>query len=289
MVIALRDLHSDYAGFEQLATIANALETVVFETITIDLSGVQWIDANMCSPLGALLWRAGRNLNAIALANVPGPVETILARNGFLANYGAAHLPDNYETTIPYRRFEPRDYRDFCTYVRSYLVGKGLPVMTSALLSKLQESVFEIFGNAATHAETLLGIYSCGQFYRSKHRLRFTLTDLGIGFRRNIESRLGLVLSGEQAIDWAMNLGNTSRVGPVPGGLGLKLLREFITKNGGRLQIASDTGYWELTEGRSERSQFPCAFPGSVVNIEFNTADTSSYYLSTEIRPEDIF
>jgi len=35
----------------------------------------------------------------------------------------------------------------------------------------------------------------------------------------------------------------------IPGGLGLKLLGEFINLNGGRLQIISDAGYWSLEKG----------------------------------------
>ena len=44
------------------------------------------------------------------------------------------------------------------------------------------------------------------------------------------------------AIEWAMKGRNTTRSGDVPGGLGLKILKEFIQLNGGRLSIVDHIG-----------------------------------------------
>ena len=132
------DLKSDYAGFRQLALLAGDLEGVAFEEVELDLSLVGWLDANMCSPLGALLYRASRNLNSVAVRGTSPGVEEILSKNGFLASYGRMRLPDEHQTTISYERFEPKDDRHFCDYVRSYLARKELPEMSPALTSKLQ-------------------------------------------------------------------------------------------------------------------------------------------------------
>jgi hypothetical protein len=110
-----------------------------------------------------------------------------------------------------------------------------------------------------------------------------------LGIRRNILEQRGINLTAEQAINWAMEGKNTTKAGPIPGGLGLKLLREFIIKNEGRIQIVSDNGYWELSEGKVKTMAFSEPFPGTVVNIEINTADTKSYRLVSEISPDDIF
>jgi hypothetical protein len=117
----------------------------------------------------------------------------------------------------------------------------------------------------------------------------FSVADLGIGIQQNLHERLGLDLPAEQAINWAMEGKNTTKFGPIPGGLGLKLLREFIELNRGRIQVVSDKGYWELCRGKVLTKVFPEPFPGTVVNIEINTADTKSYCLSSEITPDDIF
>jgi len=121
------------------------------------------------------------------------------------------------------------------------------------------------------------------------NRLDFSVTDLGIGIRQNVNEYTGQTLTAEQAINWAMEGNNTTKVGQIPGGLGLKLLREFIIMNQGRIQIVSDKGYWELSGGKASTRSFLNPFPGTTVNIEINTADTNSYCLSSEIRPEDVF
>lgn len=135
-----------------------------------------------------------------------------------------------------------------------------------------------------------MGIFSCGQFFPDRNRLDFSVADLGIGIRQNVKEHTGQdLITAEQAINWAMEGRNTTRAGRIPGGLGLKLLREFITMNKGKIQIVSDKGYWELSGGETSTRTFTEPFPGTIVNIEINTSDTSSYCLSSEIQPEDIF
>ncbi len=161
--------------------------------------------------------------------------------------------------------------------------------MSPGLLKKFRESIFEIFSNAVWHSRTRLGIFSCGQYFPKKSLLNFTVADLGVGMRRNIRDHLGFELSGEEAIVWATEANNTTKRGPVPGGLGLKLLREFIDLNGGCLQIVSDAGFWQCKDARVSTTLLDHPFPGTVVNIGINTADLNSYSLTSELNASDIF
>ncbi len=289
MKLLLQDIHSNYEGFAVLNDLAAQTRESVFDNIEIDMSQTTWMDANMCAPLGAILYKVGRELNSVRLTNVPHNVEAILAKNGFLCNYGWLKRGDTYGSTIEYKRFEPKDDRYFAEYIEKHLIGKGIPEMSSGLLKKFRESIYEIFSNAVIHSRTKQGIFSCGQYYHKSHRLDFSVADLGVGIRRNILEQRGLDLPAEQAINWALEGKNTTKAGPIPGGLGLKLLREFVIKNEGRIQIVSDSGYWELSKGKVTTKTFVEPFPGTVVNIEINTADAKSYRLVSEISPEDIF
>ncbi|MBI4025963.1 MAG: hypothetical protein HY360_13335 [Verrucomicrobia bacterium] len=96
-------------------------------------------------------------------------------------------------------------------------------------------------------------------------------------------------MPADQAIVWATERTHTTRKGNVPGGLGLKLLREFIRLNEGKIQIVSDVGYWQQNGSDSRTAILPHAFPGTVVNIEINTADNRSYRLASEVKLDDIF
>jgi len=289
MKISLQEIHSNYEGFSRLIQLASQTTGCFFDDIELDMSQAGWIDANMCAPLGAILYKVGRDINTIRLTNVPANVEAILSKNGFLCNYGWSRKKDNYGSTIEYKRFEPKDDRYFADYIEKQMIGKGIPEMSPGLLKKFRESIYEIFSNSVIHSQTKLGIFSCGQYFHKKHRLDFSVADLGIGICSNIYERRGLILSAEEAISWALEGKNTTKSGPIPGGLGLKLLREFVVKNEGRIQIVSDKGYWELSEGKVKTRAFSEPFPGTIVNIEINTADAKSYRLVSEIRSEDIF
>ncbi len=93
-------------------------------------------------------------------------------------------------------------------------------------------------------------------------------------------------MNSDQAILWALQEGNTTRKGSVPGGLGLKLLREFVALNQGRIQIVSDRGYWECGSRGETAKRLDHSFPGTVVNLEINTADNKSYGLISESTEE---
>lgn len=289
MKVSVQDVRNDYQGFAQLIELAHQLAEVLFEKVNLDMSRVSWFEANMCAPWGAILYKIGRNKNTISLEHLSVGVEKILSKNEFLSNYGHPLEHDTYGTTIRYCRFNPEDDRFFGKYIDGQLVGKGIPRMTTGLKKKFQESIFEIFSNAVIHSQTKMGIYSCGQFFPKKHRLDFSIADLGLGMRKVLQERGGLNYSAEEAINWAMSENNTTKTGSVPGGLGLKLLREFITLNEGRIQIVSDQGYWELNQGKVAMKKFEHPFPGTVVTMEINTADTKSYCLTSEISPERIF
>ena len=164
-----------------------------------------------------------------------------------------------------------------------------MPRISSGLLKKFRESIFEVFNNAVSHSGTKLGIFSCGQFFPKREKLDFTIVDLGVGIRENVNKYGGFELLSEEAIDWATQGRNTTKSGNVPGGLGLKLLCEFIDLNGGRAQIVSDAGYWKREDKKTEKATLANNFPGTAVNVEIYTADTKSYIRKPKVTEEDIF
>ncbi|MDS4057613.1 MAG: ATP-binding protein [Candidatus Contendobacter sp.] len=281
-IIFLSEIESTKDGFSKLAELGTALDTHLFDTVELDFSTCTWFDANMSAPLGVVLAHAEDNFNTIKPTGLHQNVETILSKNCFLNEFGFSERNDTHSTTIPYRRFTITDDRDFAAYLNQHLHGKGLPTMSNLLSDRFKNSVLEIFMNAATHSESKLGIFVCGQFFPTKHRLDFCVADAGIGMRCKIYKELGFKMNSDKAIEWALHDGNTTRKGNIPGGLGLKLIREFIAINKGRIQIVSDRGYWEFSPQGETLTRMDTSFHGTVINIEINTADTSSYCLRSE-------
>ena len=290
MIVRLPSIEHDQAGFQALIDLNAKTSELVFDEVEVDMGLSRWFGADMCAAFGAVLYRLSAELNSIKLTNIQSHVENILCRNGFLSHYGRERMPDRYSTTIPYQRFETKDDRYFAKYIEDEFINRSeMPSMSVALQKKFRESVFEIFSNAVIHSQTEMGIFSCGQFFPTKHRLAFSVADLGVGIRQNIKQSTGADMKADAAITWATEGTNTTKKGRIPGGLGLKLLREFVTLNQGVLRIVSDAGYWQLSGGQIRTFIFGNPFPGTVVNIEINTSDKHSYALVSELSESDIF
>jgi hypothetical protein len=285
--IALPPIRSDYQGFSTLVNLVERAHSLAYTPISLDMSGATWVDANMCAPLGAVLYQVSRRSNTVRFEHFHEDVQKIFQKNGFLSFYGHTKRLDSWGTTIQYQRFEREDDRYFGAYIEQHFKNKAIPEMSPALRKKFWESIFELFSNAVIHSQTELGIFTCGQY--KKNHISFAIADLGIGIPQTLVNNKGLHMAPEEAIHWAMEGANTTKTGSIPGGLGLKLLREFIRLNLGCIQVVSDTGYWEqCADGSVEKKTLPYPFPGTVVNIRINTADTSSYILSSEL-PQDLF
>lgn len=290
MKITLPTIRHDQAGFETLIRLYTQAKDCFLDDVEIDMTAVNWFDADMCAAFGAILYYVGCNGNTFRLTNIHADVERILSKNGFLSSYGRRRMPDTWGTTIPYQRFDVKDDRYFAKHIEAELVHRPeMPSMSPGLLKRFLESVCEIFGNSVIHSRTKLGIFSCGQYFPRGHRLAFSVTDLGIGIRESIRRNTQLDLAAEEAIVWAIQGRNTTKRGPIPGGIGLKVLDEFIALNGGRLQIVSDAGYWKQERGHTSTARLGHPFPGTAVSIEIDASDTQSYVLSEELSESDIF
>lgn len=289
MKIALSKVHHNKQGFEDLVLLYEQTKDCFLDRVEVDMREMSWFDADMCAVLGALLYDLGERLNEVSLTNMPPQVEEILSKNEFLSHYGREKVPDRYGTTISYKRFDVKNESYSVDYIeREFIHRSEIPEMSPGLLKKFRESVFEIFDNAVAHSQTKLGIFSCGQFFPKRRRLDFAVVDLGVGIWENVK-QCGHDLTPENAIDWATQRDNTTRSGAVPGGVGLKLLSEFIDLNGGCIRIVSDAGYWKRKNGRTTKTALRHRFPGTAVCLEINTADTQSYMLTAELTEHDIF
>jgi hypothetical protein len=279
------DVGSDFAGFHRLSQAWDEFRAVpAGELIHLHF---RWFGANLLAVLGAFL-DAFSEQHAFEFHYANSKTEEIFQRNEFLSYFGGVKTPDYGNTAIPYKRFSTREIDAFIFHVDQDLFErKSLPSMSSGVRKKIEESIFEIFENARSHGQCSW-VYTCGQFYPRKQRLDFTMVDLGRTIKRNVSDFFGQAVAGVKAIDWAVQEGHTTKQGEIPGGLGLSLIREFVEKNDGRIQIVSADGYW-LQRGRKiTRNVIPREFPGTVVNLEFNLTDPKIYYLKSELEDTNI-
>lgn len=281
----------DYNGYNYLAELNHKLSRFEFQEIFLDFALNSWFEANLCAALGAIINQADENFNQISLINLPPRQESIFSRNHFLASFGGYQIEDFNNTTIKYRKNKLQEDKLIKEFLDKELIHKpDFPKLSSAAKGEIIRSIFEIYSNAVIHGACEY-VYSCGQFYPNKipPRIDFTIVDVGHTIERNVSDYLGRDISGIKSIEWALQENNTTKpIGNnIPGGLGLKIIRDFARLNNGKVQIVSSDGYWEYAHGREHTNELDNTFPGTLVNLEFNLDDESFYYL-TEEKPEDI-
>lgn len=290
MKVNVGTIQSDHAGFNNIAHIAEQSRDVLFDSVELDFSYCDFFEANMAAPLYAVVSRMRDELNDVSLTNLTSSLETILRKNHFLTKFQKTSLIDTNHTTVPFKIFKLQAGEQFFEYLEFYMHGKGIPTMSEGLTKRFRQSLFEIFQNAAMHSKSESGIFTCGQFFPYKQRLDFTIADAGIGIREKVRRYTGNAkMSSCAAIEWALTEGNTTKTGNQPGGLGLKLLKDFIRMNKGKLQIVSRYGYYQFSATGDNCIKLDHDFPGTCINIEINTQDTNSYYLKSELSSDDIF
>lgn len=276
MIYRLPDIQSNHAGFNALAGLATATGELAYDRLELSFTGVSWFDANMAAPLGGVLARILDRYNTVSIVDLAWGQRSILERNGFLGDFGYPTPAAWAGTVLPFTRFKQTDANRFYDYLDEHLPGKGMPNMTSGFSLRFQQSLGEIFINAQTHSDSTLGVFVCGQFYPTKRRLDISIADAGLTIPGRVNRRFGLRVSPLKALRWALVEGHTTKENE-PGGVGLKLLHQFVDQNGGCMQIASGGAFWQFCRDQEEFHTIEQVFPGTVVNLEINTGDNQLY------------
>lgn len=282
----LNNIDNSYTGYQQLIDFYHEHKDKRYDKIDLELEF--WFAANMSTALGGILDLLNAKFNKVIIGSIQPDIEKILLKNKFLSYFGHASIIDDYQTTIKFQKLNPTDGKFFNNYVMNELLDRSeLPKMSELVKQKIAEKIYEIFVNAQIHSKSK-HIYTCGQFYPRKNTIEFTIVDMGIGFKKKINERFGWSLDAVQAIKWATKDRHTTKI-DVPGGIGLALLKEFVTLNKGFMHIVSDNGFYQFDANGEQMHHFTRSFPGTIVNLQFRTDDTGSYALKEEIDLNNIF
>lgn len=282
---------SDHTGYEFLANISLKSWSFTKYEIIFDFSNTALFQENLCSPLGALIADLKKRKNNIRFIGLNENIEKIFRNNGFLKLLDSnIKVPNSSFSTIEFKKFSLEDTTRFQDYINDHLIAiKDFPHISELLKKKINKSIWEIFNNAHTHGKCKY-VYTCGQYSTDEMKFFFTISDMGITIRKNVNDyfKSGSDISGKNAILWAVEAGNTTKSGSTPGGLGLSLIREFLALNEGGIQIISSNGYWQEKNGSTFVHTFKNRLLGTIVNFEFNLNDKKTYILSSEIDPKNV-
>lgn len=276
---------SDFNGFSFFVDILQKTNSLQNMNIVIDFSQNTWFEANLCSILGSVVNIIQSNNNNVHI-RVTGKLRDLFMRNQFAAHFGLDKIDDTNSTTIKYRKYRLTDEKLIKEYLDAELLGHNdFPRLSILLRKEITRSIFEIFSNAILHGNCEY-VYSCGQYYPQKNPpcIDLTIVDIGQTIKTNVNNFLGTSYSGTDTILWAVKENNTTKPvdGNIPGGLGFKLIQDFIKVNKGKIQIVSADGYWQYVRGEFFTANFAREFPGTIINIEFKLSDSTIYHFKDE-------
>lgn len=274
--LGISKIYSDRTGVNQILDFYFKCQEHNDCTIEICLTDLEWFDGNLCSLLGALIYRLNKTNNlyfSVKQSEVEKKFD-ILIHNQFLP---IEITGDSRKSScIPFKGFEVKDKDGFMDYVENdVLKHSAMPKFEEEVIDKLLDDLGELYGNIDKHAFTEMPFYLCGQYYPKSAVVKFTICDLGIGFLEKIRERIPEIQTYEKAIQWAAE-GNSSKP-DAPGGTGLIGLRRYFADGKGKLQIISGDSMWCSETAESKPLLFPDGsmplkhfFQGTVINLEFN-------------------
>lgn len=249
-----------------------------------------WFDANLLPLLYAyVILGASHGVKSSYDNDFSCPFHKVLIRNGFAKYcFNLEYKPKNSETVVPFKVFQSNNTYGFGAYIDAEIT-RYFPIMENRVKRDLSIFIQELFGNAQIHSGCS-EVYTCGQYYYQKHKMDFTIVNLGTTIGENVipfltEKHKKLP---DNNISWAVQPEHsTKRINS--GGMGLSLMQEFIYHNNGKYQIVSGNEFWELNHKFINEKTFPYSFPGTLINIEIDQNDTSYYKYREKISMDNIF
>lgn len=274
-------LYTDYSGYKQITQLYHHCKDLYNTTVPLDFYDCEWIDANLCALLEAVIYKLNLEQNITFSTDFDFLTKKfdVFFRNGF-AKDGNVY-EDIQKSTLPTQSFETLDSVGYCNYVDKHLMcHRGMPQLTDNLLSRIKDDLLEIFSNTNLHAyynwETKYPFFVAGQYYPKQHQLKFTMVDLGDGFLPRIQlATQNKIDNNLDAIKWAID-GNSSKFAleNTTGGTGLSSILEYCKANKGTIDIITGNAYWstefEKTILFKDGRLIENPFFGTTINLTFS-------------------
>jgi hypothetical protein len=220
-----------------------------------------------------------------------------LQQNGFVFAFEPSAGPWS-GNSVPYREDPHQDPMGFTDYLRDKWLGRGWVKVSHGLREAVAGKVFEVYDNAFAHSQSSVGVISCGQYFKNIKILRLCMVDFGLGIPGKVRTYLerehypdtGNLTDGH-CLAWAFEPGNTTSAELGGRGMGLDILRDFVSVNSvnnGRLEMFSGRGYAIFGAQEKKYMNLPSGFQGTAVTISLR-CDPRYYLLKSETSPGPLF
>ncbi len=262
-------IQNNYEGHKLFVDMFFDLQNIQSSEVHFDFGSTRFFEANLSAVFATVIEYLIQRGCIVKLSNISDSVMGILKKNGFSKRYGLETTPDWYDSTIPFIVFNTEDDEGFTEYLNDQVIPKINLPLTEDKKKIFKKCLQEVFENTRIHANSEK-VYACGQFFPTKNKVAFSLVDLGNTIGENVRSKIRYAIRDCDAIDWATEFGNTTKLAK-DGGIGLHFLKEQMQNNGDLIIISGD-GYWIQSHSGIHYSRLPKVFPGTIVSIisDFN-------------------
>ena len=289
-VIQIPTLNDGPTDFDRLFGIWSDVNDY-FEDIRFDFSRCRFLRPNAVAFLGGLARLIESRLGTADFSwdtLHDTWVRTTIRQNGFASAFGDPSAPWD-GTSIPYRENVTLDMHGIMDYLTYDWLGKGWGKthLSDRVRDAIAGKMWEIYNNAFEHSESKIGVFSCGQHFKTKNELCLSAIDFGLGIPAKIRNFVGTdprahSIPSDACLRWAFTRGKSTCTEGVARGLGLDLLKEFVRLNQGKLEIYSNNGYAIVDKDGERYENRAIAFEGTVVHITLR-CDENLYRFRDEI------
>jgi anti-sigma regulatory factor (Ser/Thr protein kinase) len=284
-VVSVRGYINDSpSNYDYLFSLCDEIRGITENEVVFDFSACRFLRQNAVVILGALvrlLQMQGKTV-AFRIDTIEDRIRVNLEQNGFLHSLGLGGSPWN-GNSIPYREDTVLDANGYTDYLSEKWLGKGWINVSANLRDHIVMRVIEAYINVFDHAESPVGVITCGQHFPRMAELRITMVDMGVGIPQTVRDYLKQPeMSAEAALRWAFEPTKTTKdQNNFARGNGLKLLKSFMEENHGKLEIYSENGYACIDDTGNRFENRSRSFQGTIVQITL-ICDTDRYTLPEE-------
>lgn len=285
-VIKIPTLNDNPSDYDALFQILRSLNQGVM-SVRLDFTHCVFLRQSAVAFLGGLIRliesRGGKS--HIAQETLEPQVKANLMKNNFLSTLLGEREFGAQGNTIPFREDHEWENTKMVDYLKYKWLGRGWLHISDNLRDAIIGKVAEIYLNSFEHSNSSIGVFSCGQYYPKLNKLYLTVVDFGAGIPANVRNYFGRQsIKSSKALEWSFKSGTTTSPEGFGRGLGLDLLKSFVKKNKGCLEVYSLDGFVRINREIEVYQDWNSFFQGTLINIELQ-CDEKYYVLAGESEP----
>lgn len=254
------------------------------DPIRLDFSHCSFLASNAVAALGLAisLRQASGRQTTVLWDSFQADVLANLMKNGFAGSYGHKNHPWT-GNTIPFVNHRECNEDVITSFLKDEWIERGWINISSELTSLIVSNVWEAYGNTFEHSGSIVGAFSCGQYFPNMRHLSLTIADAGVGIPANVRNYLGeRDKTGAEALKWAFTSGNSTKSEEgISRGVGLELIRNLLAVNGGTLYMFSGDGRATIQNGIISFQTLSRPVCGTLIHLTL-VCDDRRYQLKRE-------